>query len=66
MAPLAVARRKNNDDDEDDDLQSDRFISKLSHSAYLIMAPRETSHEPTSTPDPVEKGFATLNTLRYA
>lgn len=29
------------------------------------MAPRESSHEPTSTPDPVEKGFATLATLRY-
>ncbi|KAF2493815.1 histone acetyltransferase ESA1 [Lophium mytilinum] len=28
------------------------------------MAPRESSHEPTSTPDPVEKGFATLATLR--
>ena len=29
------------------------------------MAPRDPSHEPTATPDPVEKGFATLATLRY-
>ncbi|KAF2838794.1 hypothetical protein M501DRAFT_1004618 [Patellaria atrata CBS 101060] len=28
------------------------------------MAPRDSSHEPNGTPDPVEKGFATLNTLR--
>ena len=29
------------------------------------MAPRETSQERTNTPDLVEKGFATINTLRY-
>ncbi|KAI9851846.1 MAG: Histone acetyltransferase [Thelocarpon superellum] len=28
------------------------------------MAPRDTSQEATGTPDPVEKGFATLSTLR--
>ncbi|KAI9873050.1 MAG: Histone acetyltransferase [Pleopsidium flavum] len=28
------------------------------------MAPRDPSHEPTGTPDPIEKGFATLATLR--
>lgn len=29
------------------------------------MAPRDPSHEPTGTPDPIEKGFATFATLRY-
>jgi histone acetyltransferase HTATIP len=29
------------------------------------MAVREPHDEATGTPDPVEKGFATLNTLRY-
>ena len=29
------------------------------------MAPRETSQDRTNTPDLVEKGFATINTLRY-
>jgi histone acetyltransferase HTATIP len=28
------------------------------------MAPRDPSHEPHNTPDPIEKGFATLSTLR--
>ncbi|KAF2141956.1 uncharacterized protein K452DRAFT_227675 [Aplosporella prunicola CBS 121167] len=28
------------------------------------MAPRDMSHEPSGTPDPVEKGFATLSSLR--
>lgn len=29
------------------------------------MAPREGSQEPSSTPDTLEKGMATINTLRY-
>lgn len=29
------------------------------------MAPRDTSQDRISTPDPVEKGIATLSTLRY-
>lgn len=29
------------------------------------MAPRDVSEEAKATPDPVEKGFATLATLRY-
>ena len=29
------------------------------------MAPKEGSQEPSSTPDTVEKGMATINTLRY-
>ena len=29
------------------------------------MAPRGESQDRTNTPDPVEKGFATINTLRY-
>lgn len=29
------------------------------------MAPRDPSHEPNETPDPIEKGFATFATLRY-
>lgn len=29
------------------------------------MAPRDGSQERTSTPDTVEKGMATINTLRY-
>ena len=30
------------------------------------MAPRDGSQERTGTPDTVEKGLATINTLRYA
>ena len=29
------------------------------------MAPRDASQDRTNTPDPVEKGIATLGTLRY-
>jgi len=28
------------------------------------MAPKDTAHEPVNTPDPVEKGMASVNTLR--
>ena len=31
----------------------------------LVMAPRDTSQDPSEAPVPVEKGFATLATLRY-
>jgi hypothetical protein len=37
----------------------------VEHSLANKMGVRDPSQEAAGTPDPVEKGFATLNTLRY-
>ena len=49
---------------------SDSFISRLAErtgaAVATYMAPRDASQDRTNTPDPVDKGIATLATLRCA
>lgn len=44
---------------------SQKLLRPVENWPLNTMGVRDSHGEPTGTPDPVEKGFATLNTIRY-
>lgn len=46
-------------------LESSQRLYRVVYICATKMAPRETSQDRTDTPDTVEKGMATISTLRY-